>query len=51
MRVRWIAMMRTLDATRTTCESSLEAAPLEARELYPGVGTRGKAENVIEAGC
>src|SRR2546423_14989237 len=33
----WIAM-------RMRC-SSLEVAPLEARELYPRVGTRGKARN------
>jgi hypothetical protein len=31
--------------------STLEVAPLEARELYPAVGTRGKVTSIHGTGC
>jgi hypothetical protein len=34
-----------------TCCSSLEVAPLEARELYPRVGMHGKVKNGYDEGC
>jgi len=43
MRARydWIAMTRDRDVNAKVVVAGL--APLEARELYPRVGTRGKA--------